>query len=519
MAEPESPPVSTQGSASRGRFVFYAATVFLASAVLLVLEIAAARLIAPYVGVSLYTWTSVIGVILAGLSVGNWLGGVWADRGGADGAAGVSLLLSSIAALLVLLMLTLVAPVIQASRLSLLSASFLFVACLFFLPALMLGIVTPLLTTLALKDDSRPGHVIGTMHAMAALGSIAGTFVTGYWLVQTFGTRNVILMAAALLALLAAPFLVRSHWRLLVLVMLPAAAVVVATNARGGFDNPCYKESQYYCIRVEDASRDAPFGQATDLVLDHLVHGTNHETEPGMLLAPYAQLVDELVLGYFGADAAHARFLFAGGGAYTLPRAVRALAPQASVTVAEIDPLVTATAEERLYVSTDGMRVLHTDARVALQGLQGERFDVIVGDVYQDLAVPYHLTTREFVALVKTRLAPEGLYLLNLIDVFPDPLLVKSIVKTLGEQFRQVHVWIEEPPAEPTRITFLVSATDGVEPPVRITAQRGFERRWVRVTDVLVATGTPMDDLPVLTDDFVPVERLVGRLLTTELGR
>jgi hypothetical protein len=73
---------------------------------------------------------------------------------------------------------------------------------------------------------------------------------------------------------------------LLVLVTVRAAAVVVATNARGGFDNPCYKESQYYCIRVEDASRDAPFGQARDLVLDHLVHGTNHETEPGMLLAP-----------------------------------------------------------------------------------------------------------------------------------------------------------------------------------------------------------------------------------------
>ena len=158
MAEPESPPLSTRGSASRGRFVFYATTVFLASAVLLVLEITAARLIAPYVGVSLYTWTSVIGVILAGLSVGNWLGGVWADRGGADGAAGVSLLLSSIAALLVLLMLTLVAPVIQASRLSLLSASFLFVACLFFLPALMLGIVTPLLTTLALKDAQGCGR-------------------------------------------------------------------------------------------------------------------------------------------------------------------------------------------------------------------------------------------------------------------------------------------------------------------------------------------------------------------------
>lgn len=519
MAEPETQPTSMQPPAGRGRFVLYAATVFLASAVLLVLEIAAGRLIAPYVGVSLYTWTSIIGVILAGLSVGNWLGGMWADRGGGDGAAGVSLLLSSIAALLVLLMLTLVAPAIQASQLSLLGASFLFVACLFFLPALMLGIVTPLLTTLALKGDSRPGHVVGSMHAMAALGSIVGTFVTGYWLVQYFGTRNVILMAAALLALLAAPFLVRSHRRLIMLISIPAAGVVIATNARGGFENPCHEESQYYCIRVEDASRDVPFGQARDLVLDHLLHGTNHETEPGMLVAPYAHLIDELVLGYLGADAATARYFFAGGGAYTLPRAVRELAPEASVTVAEIDPLVTDTAEKQLYVSTDGMRVLHMDARVALQGLDGERFDVIVGDVYQDVAVPYHLTTREFAALAKARLAPDGVYLLNLTDAFPDPLLVKSMLKTLREQFRYVHVWIEEPPTKPTRITYVVSATDSAEPPVRLTAQRGFERQWMRATEVLAATGTPMDNLPVLTDDFVPVERLVSRLLTTELGR
>ena len=519
MAETAPESTSTDATRRRGRFAFYAATVFLSSAVLLVLEITAGRLIAPYVGVSLYSWTAIIGVILAGLSVGNWLGGVWADRGGGDRAAGASLLLSGVAALAVLLMLTLVAPAIQASDLSLLGASFLFVACLFFLPALMLGVVTPLLTTLALVGDARPGHVVGTMHAMAALGSIVGTFVTGYWLVQHFGTRNVILMAAALLALLAVPFLARSHRRFLVLMVIPAAGVVVVTDARGGFANPCHRESQYYCIRVEDASRDAPFGRARDLVLDHLVHGTNHESEPGLLLSPYAQLVEEIVLGYLGEHAATARFLYLGGGAYTLPRAVRALAPEASVSVVEIDPLVTGTAEERLYVSTDGMRVLHTDARVALNELAGERFDVIVGDVFQDIAAPYHLMTREFAELVKSRLAPEGVYLLHVADAFPDPLLVKSMLKTLGEQFRHVHVWIERPPLEPTRITYVISAADSVEPPPRLVAQRGFERQWMRATEVLTVTGTPMDNVPVLTDDFVPVERLVSRLLTTELGR
>jgi len=83
----------------------YAFTVFLSSALLLVLEIVAGRLVAPYVGVSLYTWTSIIGVILAGLSVGNWVGGIWADRGGSGRSVGLVLAAGGIYCLLSLAIL------------------------------------------------------------------------------------------------------------------------------------------------------------------------------------------------------------------------------------------------------------------------------------------------------------------------------------------------------------------------------------------------------------------------------
>ena len=504
---------------ARGRIALYAATVFLASGVLLVLEITAGRLIAPYVGVSLYTWTSVIGVILAGLSLGNWIGGVWADRGGGHAAAGATLAFAGLAALAVLLVLTLVAPVIQASHLSLLSASFLFVASLFFLPALLLGVITPLLTTLALALDERSGHVVGKMHAMAALGSIAGTFVAGYWLIQTFGTRAVLMMSAVLLFVLATPFLACAGRKLASLVLVAAIGIVVLTVVREGFANPCDRESQYYCIRVEDAAAEVPFGAAKLLVIDHLVHGINHETEAGMLVSPYLHLMDELVLGYFGADSARLRFFFAGGGAYTHPRAVKSMAPDTEITVAEIDPVVTETVVEEMFVSTEGMRILHMDARVALQRLGEERFDVVVSDVIQDVAIPYHLTTLEFAALVKSRLSSNGLYLLNVVDAYPDPVLVKAMMKTLREQFRHVHVWMEFRPEGPERVTYVVSATDAMEPPAVLYAQRGFERSWWRATSELTRNGTPMTEIPLLTDDYVPVERLVGRLLTTELGR
>lgn len=127
----------------RLRISWYGTAVFLSSAFLLVLEIVAGRLIAPYVGVSLYTWTSIIGVILAGLSLGNWLGGILADRGAGETAAGITLALGGLFSLGILFLLTLIAPLIEARELSLLSASFLYVLALFFIPGVLLGIVTP----------------------------------------------------------------------------------------------------------------------------------------------------------------------------------------------------------------------------------------------------------------------------------------------------------------------------------------------------------------------------------------
>ena len=499
--------------------LLYGGAVFLSSAVTLVLEITAGRLIAPYVGVSIYSWTSIIGVVLAGLSLGNWLGGTWADRGGADRGAGLVLVAAAISSLGVLIVLTIVAPMVMAAGLSLMSGAFVLAASLFFVPSVLLGVITPLLTTLALRHSERPGRIVGSMHALAALGSIAGTFAAGFWLIQYVGTRNILILCTVTLFLVSIPFLFRRAPVALVTGIALVVLVSGITEARRGFLNPCTEESQYYCIRVEPASADVPFGEARALVLDHLVHGISHATEPGMLVSPYVHLTDELVLGYLGPEAAGARYLFAGGGAYTHPRAVNALMPDASITVAEIDPAVTHNAVESLYLDHSEMRILHTDARMALHRLAEERFDVVIGDVAHDVAMPWHLLTREYTALVKSRLAPDGLYVLNVIDGYPDPLLVKSILKTLREQFRYVHVWLEELPSVPVRETYILSATDRFEPPRTVTALRGFERTWIRITDHLESSGTALDTLPLLTDDFVPVERLVGRLMFTEIGR
>jgi hypothetical protein len=104
------------------------------------------------------------------------------------------------------------------------------------------------------------------------------------------------------------------------------------------------------------------------------------------------------------------------------------------------------------------------------------------------------------------------------VDAFPDPRLVKSILKTLANEFSQVHVWLQAIPDGQERVTYVVSASNAAEPPMSLESAHGFSRTWFRVTEPVLNTGTPLSALPVLTDDYVPVERLVASLLLGQSG-
>ncbi|MGW8247861.1 MAG: fused MFS/spermidine synthase [Acidiferrobacterales bacterium] len=503
----------------RLRLWWYSLTIFLSSGMLMVLEITAGRLLAPFIGVSLYTWTSIIGVVLAGLSLGNWIGGIWVDRGGSERAVGLTLTIGGASSLLLLLLLKGVAIWLENSSMGLLTLSFIYVFCLFFIPAALLGIVTPMLTTLALQLDSHVGHIVGRMHALAALGSIVGTFLTGYWLVQTFGTRNIILGTGVLLVLMALPFFHHRPRQMAFMLFLGLAAMPL-TLLSGAARSPCDVESNYFCIRVVNESASAPYGEARGMVLDHLVHGASHKDEPRLLLFPYVELMDKLIHENLSArNIDKPRLFYAGGGAYTQPRAAAARYPNAEITVAELDPHVTRMATEQLYFEPGNTNIIHKDARLVMAGWPKNSIDVVVGDVFhQDISIPYHLVTREYFRTIKTRLSNDGLYVMNAVDTFPNPALVKSIMRTLAQDFEHVHVWLDSIPDKPQRMTYVITASDRASQQELVHSSSPFQRRWLRVTEPLLASGTPLEQLPILSDDYVPVERLISSILVTEIG-
>lgn len=190
-------------SATGGTLMGYNALVFVTSVCVMTLELTASRLIAKHVGSSLYTWTSVIGVVLAGITLGNWLGGWLADRFDRVKSLAWMYLVGSISCASVLWLDQIVATFPRPETVSWPTWVLTVVATIFLLPALALGTTSPLVASMALERSLKTGSTVGNVYAWGALGSIVGTFLTGFYLIDIWGTRSIVGLTAGTLAILA----------------------------------------------------------------------------------------------------------------------------------------------------------------------------------------------------------------------------------------------------------------------------------------------------------------------------
>lgn len=178
--------------------------VFGASVCIMVLELTASRLIAAYLGSSLYTWTSVIGVVLAGISIGNYLGGWLADRYQPQKTLAWLFLIAGLSTFSVLLLNTWAAATRRPAGWDWQWWVMAVVAWVFLAPALALGTISPVVASMALKRSAKTGITVGNIYAWGAMGSIVGTFLAGFWLIGAFGTRQIVVMTASALILMGA---------------------------------------------------------------------------------------------------------------------------------------------------------------------------------------------------------------------------------------------------------------------------------------------------------------------------
>jgi spermidine synthase len=441
---------------------------FISSFCVMVIELIASRILAPYIGVSLYTWTSIIGIILAGIALGNYIGGKLADRYASSHVLMAIFFAGSLMTIAILPSTKLVASSELFSNLPMMVAFVLKTTCIFFVPAIILSMVSPLVIKLTLADLGKTGGVVGTIYACSTAGAILGTFMTGFYLILWFGTRMIVWWIAAVLIFTGIlawfSWNVPDRWRaslkniLIWIAIIAVMAVYVSLfQIRESWQEDYTMESNYYTIRVYDIEDNVKV-----LSLDYLIHSYNKPGEPTFLKYTYLQIFDEIVR-YATRDNPAPRVLHLGGGGYSFPQYLEAVYPDSVNEVVEIDPAVTQVAYQELGLPRDtGIRTYNLDARLFLmQRPATDKYDFVIGDVFNDLSTPYHLTTLEFDRLVKANLNEGGIYLMNIIDDYKYGKFMPAMLYTLNRVFDHVYPlgytdsWEYAGPS-----TYVIAATD-----------------------------------------------------------
>lgn len=504
------------------------ATVFFSSACIMVLELVAGRLVARHLGSSLYTWTSVIGVVLAGITIGNYIGGRIADRFTARKALAVLFAISSVACVVVVVLNNLVGEWIWLWKLSWPMRVFSHVSLVFLLPSVLLGTISPVVAKMALDRGLATGRTVGDIYAWGAAGSIAGTFVAGFYLIATMGTVAIIWMVGGALLLMAILYWAR-FWPLyiwaavfastLTMGIAPAdwAEVSGAGLALREKPNPdiIYKDESQYCyIAVKRISETV---DRREFIQDKLKHSDIIMGDIDNLQYFYTHIYAGITHG-LSQKKETLSTLTIGGGGYVYPRYIEKNWPGSRIDVVEIDPGVTKAAIVAFGLDPNTLiKTFTMDARNYVDellkkkrsGAQVPQYDFIYEDAINDYSVPYQLVTREFNDKIAQILADDGVYMINLIDMYDSGQFLGSIVNTLEQTFSNVYVLSEIAPRN-IRNTFVVAAANQV-----IDIEK-FVAKYRKDTDVWYLDGTEIDTLReksrgiVLTDDYVPVENMLA---------
>jgi spermidine synthase len=278
----------------------------------------------------------------------------------------------------------------------------------------------------------------------------------------------------------------------------------------------------YYCIKVGNHIVNSVSDQIVkQLVLDHLVHSYNSLEDPNFLEYGYIKVYAE-VANYLAQRLPNQelRVLYVGGGGYTLPRHIEATYPNAHQEIMEIDPGVTQTVYEQLGVDprTTKIKTYNFDGRLMLNQLlqtQSGQYDLIIGDAFNDLSIPYHLTTREFDQGVKRLLKPDGFYLALVIDKLRGGKFMPAYTRTVMDVWPAAQVLSDnEPWQSPSPSTYVVAAGNEPLDPARLAQVRGQGTAGAVVTHIM--PGELMNqwltdaNAPILTDDYAPVDNLIA---------
>lgn len=475
----------------------------------LVFEITGARLVAPFVGTSMYVWTSIIGVILLSLAVGYGVGGWWADVSASRKKISGLIFASSIAILCAFLVGDLFAYFLSGFQLDLRVNALLLSLGLFSPASVFLGMVPPHVVKLALTDVNLTGKTVGRLDALSTLGSISGTFLTGFFLLPRFGTYWIMIFLVVslfLLSIVAAPTKQKRFKASYVFILIVVAMMNNLTTWVRASEGFVDVDTRYSRVQIFPSTYNG------NDVLSMQINSNNSSAmlvdDTDGLVFSYTQYYD--LYKAWGIDPEMTMML--GGAAYSYPKYFLDDQPGATIDVIEIDSELTQLAREYFFLPrSPQLGIYHQDARVLLNEWDTSRkgeYDVVFGDAFRGrFEIPYVLTTVESMQSVHDVLDEDGIYMINVIGALlgEDGELSQAMITTLREVFPQVEVFLTNP--DPYRLQNLMIVASKEEVELELDEEDEF---LSMVLDELRFEGEVPDFRFILTDEFAPIEDLVG---------
>jgi len=495
--------------------------VFCTGAAVLIIEVLAIRILAPYYGNTIITVSSVITVVLFALSFGYYVGGALADKHphvklffSIIVVSGISIILMHASAITFL-------PTV-GYKLSLIYGPLLFSLFLFFVPSFLLGLLSPFaikLQKLQLPDID-VGRVSGQIFFWSTLGSIVGSLSAGFILIPHFGINTIVFGTGVFLIVIGMAALLRH--KVSPLFICVGAAILffgVAHYTQSSVTLPIpYKgavvysaDSSYQKITVLDGEykgRPARF-----LIQDRNLSAAQYRdsADPGDLAFNYTKYY--ALYTTVNPQPEHA--LMIGGGAYSVPLALLATVPNVNIDVAEIDPFIYDVGKSYFHVTdnprmhniiADGRRYLHDTAT---------SYDFIFSDAYASyLSTPDHLTTQEFFQLAREKLSDNGVLVANVIGSLNPKTqnFLLSEIKTFKSVFPHSYFFAVESPDFSKVQNIIFMGTKGDTPPDFNILKNNEALSYISIK-LIDINKLDLANHPLLTDNFAPVEYLLSKEL------
>lgn len=500
-------------------------TEFFSGMSVMAVELGASRLLAPYFSSSQIVWTIIIGTIMIAMALGNIWGGRSADKDPDPGRLYVRLLVAAVWIALIPVVGKYVILGISALLIFTVSSNFLvlaaFIACmvLFVYPLFLLGTVTPSLVKYTMDSLEDSGRTVGRLEAFNTVGSILGTFLPTFVTIPAVGTSiTFLIFAGVLLALALLYFFSQKARRTLCAAASAIFLVCVLCGRSPSFafweeDLAFEGESVYNYLQVKETddsvilSTNVLFGVQSIMKKDGGLTGMYYDTAlaaPLMAGAQQKQELDILVLGM-------------GSGTYAQQCSV--YFPQANVEGVEIDQKITDLAGEYFGLPPQ-VKVTTYDGRAYLQATQ-KKYDVILVDAYQDITIPFQMSSVEFFSLVRSHLAEDGVMVVNMnMRAEGEGNINQYLADTIASVFE--HVYTVDVDGSTNRELF-AGAGEGMLPGLQAGAAALQDSELKNLMESVARRMQPYESSGLLlTDDQAPVEllgmRVIDSLIQGELG-